>query len=259
MLLAVDVGNTETVIGVYQGPQLVASWRIPTMRNDTPDDICARLHSLMEMSGVDRAGIHHGALSSVVPRLKAIWAQAVERLAGAHLILCTAESAGELFEADYPHPEEIGADRIADAVACKAKYGVPCVVVDFGTATNMEVIDERGAFIGGIIAPGLQTSASTLFAHGAQLSSVDLAAPECAIGRNTREALKSGIMYGEADRVDGLIRRIFEELGYEARVVATGGLASQVADLSCCIDIVDPDLTLEGLRLISEANNQDRS
>lgn len=256
MLLAVDVGNTQTVIGVYQKSDLIASWRIPTMRDDTPDDICARLHSLMTMSGVDRSGIRRGALASVVPSLTATWTVAVERLAAAQLTVCSAKTAGALFQPDYPHPEEIGADRIADAVACKAKYGYPSVVVDFGTATNIEVIDERGAFIGGIIAPGLQTSASTLFANGAQLSSVDLLSPVRTIGRNTKEALESGIMFGEADRVDGLLGRVFEELGCKAYVVATGGLALQVAHLSSRIDVVDLDLTLEGLRLISEANSR---
>lgn len=255
MLLAVDVGNTQTVVGVYHEDALKASWRLPTMRQDTPDDICARLHALMEMEAIDRTSIEQGALASVVPDLTAAWVAAAERLAHAPMLICTAESAGSLFSTDYPHPEEIGADRVADAVACKVQYGFPSVVVDFGTATNMEVIDDRGAFIGGIIAPGLQTSASTLFSRGAQLSSMGLGAPQRVIGRNTREALESGIMFGEADRVDGLLQRIFDELGYEARVVATGGLASQVAHLSSRIDVVDPDLTLEGLRLISEANS----
>lgn len=256
MLLAIDVGNTQTVVGVYDGSSLIASWRLPTVREDTPDDICARLHSLMVMEGVDRRRIDRSVLASVVPQLKAAWMGAVRMLSGAEALICTAESAGALFKADYPHPAEIGADRVADAVACKAVHGYPSVVVDFGTATNMEVIDERGVFIGGIIAPGLQTSASTLIANGAQLSSVDLIAPEHVIGRNTREALGSGILFGEAERVDGLLRRIFAELGYRAHVVATGGLASQIAHLSNEIDEVDPELTLKGLRLISEANHQ---
>lgn len=255
MLLAVDVGNTQTVVGVYEGSRLVASWRLPTLRDDTPDGLCARLLPLMDIARISRADIQHAVLSSVVPQLSGVWVGAAERLAGVDMLICTAQTAGSLFQADYPHPEEIGADRIADAVACKAKHGFPSVVVDFGTATNMEVIDDRGMFIGGIIAPGLQTSASTLISSGAQLSSVDLAAPGRAIGRNTREALESGIMYGEAARVDGLIGRIVSELGYPARVIATGGLAPLVAHLSVRIDVVDPDLTLEGLRLISEANS----
>lgn len=254
MFLAVDVGNTQTVVGVYEGDELKASWRLKTVRDGTSDDICARMQSLMAMQGLDMSAIHHAALASVVPALKEAWADALCALCGTEALLCTAASAGALFQADYPHPEEIGADRVADAVACKAKYGFPSVVVDFGTATNIEVIDERGMFIGGIIAPGLQTSASTLISSGAQLFSVDLSAPEHAIGRNTREALESGILFGEAARVDGLVSRIFQELGYEARVIATGGLASRIAHLSKRIDEVDPDLTLEGLRLISEAD-----
>lgn len=254
MLLAVDVGNTQTVVGAYQGEVLEASWRLPTTHDATSDDISARLITLMGMRGIDPERFRFGALASVVPQLTGVWKDVAREQLGIALTVCSAETAGDLFQADYPHPEEIGADRVADAVACKLKHGFPSVVVDFGTATNMEVIDERGAFIGGIIAPGLQTSASTLFGRGAQLSSVDLATPRRAIGRNTREALESGIMYGEASRVDGLLDRIFEELGYEAKVVATGGLAPQIAHLSVRIDVVDPDLTLEGLRLISEAN-----
>lgn len=256
MLLAVDVGNTHTVTGIYDGEALRASWRVPTDRNATPDELRVGLLSLMAMDGISRSEVSSAVLSSVVPQLAGGWEEAVRRLFGVEMLHCTAKSAGDLFQADYPHPEEIGADRVADAVAAKALYGCPCVVVDFGTATNMEVIDARGCFIGGIIAPGLQTSASTLFAQGAKLAAVELVPPPQAIGRNTREALESGILLGEVERTDGLIRRIFDELGYEAHTVATGGLARQIAGLSKMIDAVDLELTLTGLRLISEAHQR---
>lgn len=212
------------------------------------------LFTLMHIKDMNPSSIERGVLSSVVPQLTAVWCQAISDLAGANTLLCSAKTAGELFQTDYPHPEEVGADRVADVVACKALYGYPAVVVDFGTATNMEVIDKRGYFIGGIIAPGMQTSASTLFAHGAQLAAVDLVAPEQVIGHNTRQALESGIVFGEVARVDGLVHRIFDELGYQTRTVATGGLAAQIAELSTVLDTVNSELTLEGLRLISEAN-----
>ena len=167
--------------------------------------------------------------------------------------MCTAETAGALFEADYPNPREIGADRVADAVAAKELYGAPVIVVDFGTATNIEVVDKDGRFVGGIIAPGVETSATALFSHATKLGAIDLVDPKTAIGHNTEQAMQSGIVYGEADRVDGLVRRIFDQLGYETPVVATGGLASRVAALSRTITATNPELTLEGLRLVYDA------
>ena len=143
--------------------------------------------------------------------------------------------------------------RVADAVAAKALYGAPVIVVDFGTATNMEVVDADGRFIGGVIAPGVETSASALFSHATKLGAIDLVDPHTAIGHNTEEAIQAGIVYGEADRMDGIIRRIFAQLGYETPVVATGGLASRVAAQSQTITAINPELTLEGLRLVYEA------
>lgn len=252
MLLAIDVGNTHTVIGVYEGEELRASWRMPTCKDDTPDAIRARLKPLMEMDGIERGLLDRGVMACVVPALMQVWNDVVHALCGVPALIVSAQTAQGLFLADYPSPHEIGADRIADAVALKALYGFPAIVVDFGTATNMEVIDEAGRFIGGIIAPGLQTSAHTLISRTAQLSSIALMAPDHAVGRNTEEALKSGIVYGEAARVDGLIRRIKDELGYNAFVVATGGLATSICALTKEVDEVNPELTLIGLRLISE-------
>ncbi|MCI9129287.1 MAG: type III pantothenate kinase [Eggerthellaceae bacterium] len=255
MLAAVDVGNTQTVIGIYDGPDLLVSWRLPTERNATPDQIASTLIPLMSSANVPFANVTRGICASVVPHLSVVWQHAISSLFGAEALLCTAESAGELFTADYPHPEEIGADRVADAVACKAIYGYPSIVVDFGTATNMEVIDDRGMFIGGIIAPGLETSAATLTSRASKLPSINLEEPKCAIGRNTQEAMESGIVFGEVARVEGLLRRIQEQLGYTATAVATGGLAPRIACLSNQIHHVDPELTLKGLRLISELNS----
>ena len=178
---------------------------------------------------------------------------ALERLAGKTPLICNAEAAGDLFKTTYDNPSEIGADRVADAVAARAIYGVPVVVVDFGTATNMEVIDDEGRFVGGVIAPGMETSAAALFAHATKLAATELVDPHTAIGRTTTEAIQAGIVYGEAARVDGIVKRIFAQLGYEAPVVATGGLATRVAEFSETITDTNSELTLEGLRLIYDS------
>lgn len=255
MLLAVDIGNTHTVLGLYEDTTLISSWRFPTSSKATSDELSMSLFTLLKIKNLDLSSVDASVLSSVVPALTHVWCSAIRSLTSSEPLLCSATTAASLFKTDYPNPEEIGADRIADVVACKEIYGYPAIVVDFGTATNLEVIDDRGYFIGGLIAPGMQTSASTLFSQGAQLAAVDLDKPEHIIGRNTREALESGIMFGEACRVDGLIRRVWEELGYKTKVIATGGLAVQIAGISDLLDTVNSDLTLEGLRLISEANS----
>lgn len=255
MLLAVDVGNTQTLIGVYDGCDLASMWRIATNRASTADEIRVSLIPLFESAGLSLGQVDRAALASVVPQLTEAWCKAVADSTGAAMLVCSAKAAGGLFCADYPEPAEIGADRVADAVALKALYGAPCVVVDFGTATNIEVIDRAGRFVGGIIAPGLQTSAQTLFNNASKLPAVGLRAPERAIGKNTVEAMQAGIVLGEVDRVDGLLRRVFDQLGYEAPVVATGGLAPLIASHSRLIGHVNPELTLEGLRLIVERSD----
>lgn len=254
MLLAIDVGNTQTVIGVYDGEELRHMWRIATNKNHTSDELRLKLMPLLSSEGIGADGLGGAALASVVPQLTHGWRSALRKLVGADPLVCTADSAGEeLFPTAYANPAEIGADRVADAVAARALYGQPVVVVDFGTATNIEVVDRDGAFAGGVIAPGVETSASALFSHANRLSAIELEDPHTAIGGNTAQAIQAGIVYGEADRVDGLVRRIFEQLGYEAPVVATGGLASHVAPLSRTITHVNKELTLEGLRRIYEA------
>lgn len=259
MLLAIDIGNTHTVIGVYAGDTLRAMWRIATSRHTAADELRITLSNLFALENLNFDEMRVSAVASVVPQLTKAWLKAIKDATGALSLVCCAEAAEGLFEADYPNPHEIGADRIADAVAARARYGAPAVVVDFGTATNIEVIDRNGKFRGGIIAPGVQTSANALFTHGAQLPDIPLIAPPAAIGTSTMEAIQSGIMLGEADRVDGLVRRIFDQLGYEAPVIATGGLASVVARHSATINEVNTELTLEGLRLLAEKAAADRS
>ena len=252
MLLAIDIGNTHTVIGVYAGDSLRAMWRIATNRGAAADEIRIKLTSLFALENLSPDRVRASAVASVVPQLTKAWMKAVKDATGALSLVCNAETAGDLFKADYPNQREIGADRVADAVAARALYGAPVVVVDFGTATNIEVLNKDGVFIGGIIAPGVQTSANALFTFGAQLPDIALVAPPSAIGTSTIEAIQSGIMLGEADRVDGLVRRIEDQLGYKAKVIATGGLATVVARYSTTIQEVNQELTLEGLRLIAE-------
>ena len=256
MLLAADIGNTQTVVGVYQGSDLACMWRLATNPATTADEVRVMLLPLFESAGLALTDVDRAALASVVPQLTGAWCRAIRDGAGVEALVCSAQTAGSLFKASYPNPLEIGADRVADAVGARSRYGEPVVVVDFGTATNIEVIDAEGFFVGGVIAPGLQTSAQTLFSRGAQLPAINLTAPEDPIGVSTVTAMQSGIVLGEVDRVDGLVRRIFDQLGYEGTVVATGGLAPLIAPHSQTITHVDGELTLEGLRLIADAAEQ---
>ena len=251
LLLAIDAGNTQTVIGVYDGAELLRMWRIATNKAHTADELRCKLLSLIAPEAFSEGQVTSAVLASVVPTLTSSWKRALSGM-GIEALVCNAETAGDLFATTYANPHEIGADRVADAVAARALYGAPIVVVDFGTATNAEVIDADGCFVGGIIAPGLETSTAALFAHATKLPAIDLVDPGSPIGKNTVHAMQAGIVYGEADRVDGFVRRIFAELGYEAPVVATGGLAGVMAPLCATVTHVNQELTLEGLRLIYE-------
>ena len=256
MLVAIDIGNTQTVIGVYDEGALAYTWRVSTGKRDTADELRVKLLPLLEMAGIRTRDIDGAVLASVVPALTSAWRQALGYLAACEPVVCSAATAGALFCADYPNPDEIGADRVADAVAARALYGAPVIVVDFGTATNLEVIDGGGRFVGGIIAPGLETSAAALFSHATKLSAIELADPGTAIGKSTVHAMQSGIVYGEADRVDGFVRRVCAELGCRPPVVATGGLAAKMAPLCQTVTETNPNLTLEGLRLVFEAQGR---
>ncbi|MEY8561729.1 type III pantothenate kinase [Eggerthellaceae bacterium 3-80] len=254
MLLAVDVGNTQTVIGVFEGEELRFRWRFATNKSHTGDDLRVKLTALLQSEHIANEALSGMSLASVVPHLTDAWDEVSWLVTGTHALVCTAQTAGDLFATNYPRPAEIGSDRIADAVAARARYGAPVVVVDFGTATNIEVIDKDGCFCGGVIAPGLETAASALFSHASMLAGIHIEDPKAAIGTNTSQALQIGILYGEADRADGLVRRIYDQLGYEATVVATGGLAVRIAPHSQMITEVDRNLTLLGLRLVFEHN-----
>jgi type III pantothenate kinase len=249
MLLAVDVGNTQTVLGLYNAGDLVDSWRVATRHADTTDEILVTLHGLLSLNSKYNYQIASVAVASVVPPLTEQWSQAALQLTSKPaLIIDSTLDIGLEFK--YPNPSEIGADRIADAIAAIELFGAPVIVVDFGTATNIEVIDKHGAFVGGVIAPGLNTSAEALFKAAARLPKIDIEIPKAVIGTDTRSAIQSGLTYGEIDRIDGLIERVFKELGYKTPVIATGGLSNKVTDISKTITNVDDNLTLEGLCLI---------
>ncbi|MCL2324126.1 MAG: type III pantothenate kinase [Actinomycetia bacterium] len=259
MLLAVDIGNTQTSLGVFDAPGPRSIWRLSTRTRATADELATQLSALLTGGALAPADITVACVCSVVPALARAWTGACAAL-GLPAPLCAAE----LVPADLGlTPEQCartGADRLANALAARQGYGAPSVVVDFGTATNFDVIDEAGHFIGGPISAGLQLSADALAAKAARLVEVDLAAPSRIIATTTEDALRAGLVLGEAAKVDGLTTRIIEELGADpgaVPVVATGGLAPLVAPHARTITAIDPTLTLVGLYLLAERASKD--
>ena len=253
MLLALDVGNTHTVIGVFDGTTLRANWRISTSTQVTADELGVLLASLFAGDDVEPRDVRGIVVSSVVPHLDAV----LRKLAAARfelepLFIGPGVRTGVPILYDNPH--EVGADRIVNAVAAVARHGAPVIVLDFGTATTFDVVSARGEYLGGVIAPGLGISADALFDRAARLVRVDIRKPPHIIGRNTMESIQSGLFHGYASLVEGIIERIRAELGAAAPVVATGGLAHVFKDDVRTLDAVSPDLALEGLRLIWEKN-----
>ena len=248
MLLAVDVGNTQTVLGLFDGERLVDSFRLATDRSRTGDELGVTLDSLFELDAVD--GI---CLSTTVPALQREWERVAERWAGAPL-LTLGPGIRTGIPIRYDDPREVGPDRIANAVAAAERYGPPCIVVDFGTSTNFDIVSPEGEYVGGVLAPGIEISMDALFARAARLVKVDFAAPASVIGKTTVGGLQSGLVYGFAGQVDGIVERVRAELGVEAQTVATGGLAELIAPHARTLDRVDPTLTLEGLRLVWTRN-----
>lgn len=246
MLLAIDMGNTQTALGLFHDEELVHSWRMPTDRTFTADEIHVRLLGYLRMYGLTFDCIDEIAFAGVVPQLTREWHAVADRIAVRSIAVGPATADVTCIRA--PHPEEVGADRIANAVAAEKIYGAPSIVVDFGTATNIDVVAEDGCYIGGAIAPGLRISMDALVARAARIASIPLETPAHAIGRTTEEAVQSGAVLGTAAMVEGLVARIRSELGApDAHVIATGGLASIVADSTDIFDVVDGQLTLKGI------------
>jgi type III pantothenate kinase len=253
MLLAIDVGNTNIVIGVFQGSELVHSWRLTTIRERTADELGILVSDLCDHHHISPQQISGIVIASVVPPLTAtLQAMAVKYFERTPLMFEPAVNGGMPIR--YDNPAEVGADRVVNGIAAVAAYGkgTPIIVVDFGTATTFDAISAKGEYLGGVICPGPQISADALFQRAARLPRIDLKKPAHVIGTNTVASIQAGLFWGYVDMVEGLVRRMKGELGGEAIVVATGGLAVVMAPETSVFDHVDTELTLQGLRLVWE-------
>lgn len=254
VLLAIDAGNTNVVFGAYRGTRLLHTWRTATVHDRTEDEFAVMVDGMLAHEGLALEGVDGVVVGSVVPPLTSTFGRLAARyLRRPALVIGPGVKTGVRLRVDSP--AEVGADRIANTLAAHRRYGGPAVVVDFGTTTNFDVVSSEGDFLGGSFAPGLEVASESLFGRASRLFRVPLTAPKEAIGKNTVDCLRSGIVFGYVGLVEGLLARIMGELApLEPRVLATGGLAATIAPLARGIERVDEDLTLEGLRLLWELN-----
>jgi len=260
-LLTVDVGNTQTVIGLYEADApgvsaedgLTEHWRVSTIHDRTSDEFAAMLSDFMDFADIEFADLTGVSMCSGVPRVQAMLRSLAERyLSFEPIVIGPGIKTGMPIR--YDNPREVGADRIANAIATYELYGGPAIIVDFGTGNNYDIVSEAGEFMGGAIAPGIEVSMDALVGRASALSSIELVEPRSIIGKSTVESLQSGAVYGFAASVDGMVERFQAELGGEAVVVATGGLAPVIAPVASTIEHVEPFLTLHGLRIVYERN-----
>ena len=253
MLLAIDIGNTNITLGVYDGDSLVATWRISTDVNKQADEYAVLFNGLLQNRGMQESTITEIVVCSVVPPLTGVFEEFCQSHFGlSPLVVGTGVKTG--MRILYENPRDVGADRVADAVAAYQKYGGPVIVVDLGTATVFDAVSKDGEYLGGAIAPGVGVAADALVARASKLTRVELTAPQDAIGRTPSASMQSGLIFGYVGLIEGLVARFKKEMGPGVKVVATGGLAGTMAGETDVLDAVDPDLTLEGLKLIHEMN-----
>ena len=252
MLLVFDIGNTNTVMGIYKGEELINKWRL-TSKKQTSDEVGFMVLGLLAASGISKGDIDGAIFGSVVPSLDEMFREGVRKYLGLECIRVSTKLDTGL-EIKMKNPTGLGADRLLNAVAGIEKYGKPLIVVDLGTTITRAVVSREGAYLGGVIAPGMEIGMESLFSRAAKLPQIELVAPENYIGGNTVEAIQSGIIYGTAGMVDRMIKGIFKELGGPCRVVVTGGHAPIIAKYSNRVDTVDQWLTLDGLRILYERN-----
>ncbi len=253
MLLAVDVGNTQTHFGMFRDSELVEHWRFATITESTADELGAVLRNLLELRGIGLAHIGASIVSSTVPSLAPQWLAMGDRYLG-HTMLNVGPGLKTGMALRYDNPREIGADRLANAVAIRERFGGPAICVDFGTSVNFDVVGPEGDFLGGVLVPGVEISLEALTSRGAKLPTIDLLPPRTLIGKSTVDAIRSGVVYGFAGAIDGILKRLLDELGEETDVIATGGLAGAIVPFTEHIGEVDDLLTLTGLRLLYERN-----
>jgi type III pantothenate kinase len=253
MLLAIDVGNTNTVVGAFEGDNLLDSWRIATSESRTSDEYCVTFRALFELGGLGERRIEAAIIASVVPPTiqSLLWAME-QRLGVTPLVVGPGVKTG--MPILYENPKEVGADRIVNAVAAYARYRQGTIVVDFGTATTFDCVSPRGEYLGGAITPGITISADALYRHAAKLPRVEILEPAQVIGRNTVASIQAGLCFGYAGLVDGIVARMAKEAGFPTRVIATGGQARLIARVSRTIEDTDDQLTLRGLKIIYELN-----